>query len=72
MKMKICTNNKTMTSAQYAYDALGRRIRKISYDSVPSVATVYCYSDNWQVPAEKEAMDTHEQNRRYIVSVGGR
>ena len=35
--------------AQYAYDALGRRIRKITYDSVPSVATYYYYNDQWQI-----------------------
>jgi len=38
--------------AGYAYDALGRRICKTSYDSVPSVAKLYYYSDNWQVLAE--------------------
>jgi len=38
--------------AFYAYDAFGRRICKTSYDSVPSVATLYYYSDNWQVLAE--------------------
>src|SRR5690554_3457095 len=48
--MKIRTNNKINTAAQYAYDALGRRIRKV--DAVASETTVYYYSDNWQVLAE--------------------
>ena len=41
--------------AVYAYDAFGRRICKTSYDSVPSAATLYYYSDNWQVLAEYDA-----------------
>jgi len=36
------------TVATFEYDALGRRIRKISYDSVPSVATLYYYDPDWR------------------------
>ena len=36
--------------AQYAYDALGRRIKKV--DAVADSTTLYYYSDNWQVLAE--------------------
>jgi len=52
--MEICTNNKIKTLAQHAYDAMGQRISKISYDSVPSVATYYYYNDQWQVLAEHD------------------
>jgi RHS repeat-associated protein len=41
---------KTEYIARYAYDALGRRIRKV--DAVASETTLYYYSDNWQVLAE--------------------
>lgn len=34
--------------AEFAYDALGRRIRKI--DSVASETILYYYNCNWQVP----------------------
>ena len=35
------------TVAEYSYDALGRRIRKI--DSIASSTTVYYNNSNWQV-----------------------
>ncbi|MHC4648458.1 MAG: hypothetical protein ACYTBJ_23615, partial [Planctomycetota bacterium] len=38
------------TVAEFAYDALGRRIRKI--DSVASETTDYYYNDKWQVLCE--------------------
>ncbi len=59
-KMKICTNNIILTTAQYVCDALGRRVRKTSYDAVPSVATLYYYSDNWQVLAEHDGSDSFQ------------
>ena len=38
------------TVAEYAYDALGRRIKKT--DSVANQSTVYYYNDKWQVLCE--------------------
>ncbi|MCD6380650.1 RHS repeat protein [bacterium] len=40
------------TVAEYAYDALGRRIKTVSYDSAGSAATYFYYNDQWQVLAE--------------------
>ena len=42
------------TVATFEYDALGRRIRKTSYDSVPSVATLYYYDPDWRCLEEYE------------------
>jgi len=39
--------------AEFAYDALGRRARKI--DSVASETTLYYYNNNWQVLSETDA-----------------
>ena len=50
--MKICTNNKTMTAVQYAYDALGRRIGK--YDAASLETIYYYYNDQWQILAEHD------------------
>ncbi len=47
--------------ATYAYDALGRRIRKI--DSVASETTLYYYNPGWQVLAEYDASSL----QRYYV-----
>jgi len=38
------------TVAEYAYDALGRRIKKV--DSKAGETTVYYYNNNWQVMAD--------------------
>ncbi|MCD6175068.1 MAG: hypothetical protein J7K65_04780 [Planctomycetes bacterium] len=40
------------TVAAFAYDALGRRIKTVSYDSAGSAATYFYYNDQWQVLAE--------------------
>jgi len=37
-------------AAEFAYDALGRRIRKI--DSDANETTLYYYNNNWQVLCE--------------------
>jgi RHS repeat-associated protein len=48
--MEICTNNKTMTSAQCGYDALGRRIEARSFaDGQLDAVRRYWYNDQWQV-----------------------
>lgn len=39
--------------AEFAYDAMGRRIRKI--DGVAGTTTLYYYNYNWQVLAETDA-----------------
>ena len=41
--------------AEFAYDCLGRRIRKI--DSVAGTTTLYYYNDNWQVLCEYNGSD---------------
>ncbi|MBL7107504.1 MAG: hypothetical protein ISS77_07865 [Phycisphaerae bacterium] len=48
--------------AEYAYDALGRRIRKI--DSIGSETTLYYYNNNWQVVTEA---DSAGDTARYFV-----
>jgi|GEM_PF-1237932 len=45
--------------AQFAYDALGRRIRK--KDLVADEATLYYYNGNWQVLAETDANGTTQR-----------
>ena len=48
--MEIYTNNKTMTSALYTYDALGRRIEARSFaDGQLDAVRRYWYNDQWQV-----------------------
>jgi len=59
--IEVKKTNDTVTVATFDYDASGRRIRKTSYDSVPSVATVYYYNTNWQVLFEKNASDTTQR-----------
>ena len=44
---------------QFAYDALGRRIRK--KDLVADEATLYYYNGNWQVLAESDANGTTQR-----------
>ena len=51
-----------VTVAEYAYDALGRRIRKI--DSIGSETTLYYYNNNWQVVTEA---DSAGDTARYFV-----
>ena len=47
--------------AEFAYDTQGRRIRTISYASVPAAATLYYYSDNWQVLSEYDDSDLRQR-----------
>ncbi|MHC4527929.1 MAG: hypothetical protein ACYS29_08635, partial [Planctomycetota bacterium] len=42
--------------AEFAYDALGRRIRKI--DSIAGTTRLYFYNDKWQVLTETDASET--------------
>ena len=49
---------------EYAYDALGRRIRKIDRVANPDETTLYYYNNNWQILAETNAGGT--QQRDYI------
>ncbi|NLW83448.1 MAG: RHS repeat-associated core domain-containing protein [Phycisphaerae bacterium] len=51
-----------MTAAQYAYDALGRRIGK--YDAAAMETTFYYYNDQWQILA---AYDEYSSLQRYYV-----
>lgn len=60
IEIKDSSNNDV---AEFAYDALGRRIRKI--DSKASETTYYYYNDNWQVFAEFDADDSSLE-RSYI------
>ncbi len=53
-------NSSDALVAEFDYDTQGRRIHKISYDSVPSAATLYYYSDNWQVLAEYDGSDVQQ------------
>ena len=48
--------------AQYAYDALGRRIGK--YDAAAMETTFYYYNDQWQILA---AYDEYSSLQRYYV-----
>ena len=67
MKMKICTNNTTMTAVYYAYDALGRRISK--YDAAAWETTFYYYNDPWQILAEYTADTTCRQGFTYGTTI---
>jgi len=49
--------------AEFAYDALGRRIRKT--DHVADTNTVYYYNVNWQVLSEYDGAGTHKQSFAY-------
>jgi len=56
------TDSDDSTVAEYAYDALGRRIRKI--DSAASDTTVYYYNNHWQVVEEYDGGGTVK--RKYL------
>ena len=58
--VKIKKNN--ITKAEFDYDALGRRIRKI--DSVASQTTVYYNNSNWQVLCEYDGAGNYK--RMYV------
>jgi len=45
--------------AEFAYDALGLRVRK--KDMVADVNSLYYYNDNWQVLAESDANGTTQR-----------
>ena len=47
------------TKAEFAYDALGRRIKVV--DSVVATTTKYYYNTNWQVLCEKNAAGTTQR-----------
>jgi len=49
--------------AEFAYDALGRRIRKT--DHVADTNTLYYYSINWQVLSEYDGAGSHKQSFAY-------
>ena len=49
--------------AEFAYDALGRRIRKI--DSVASETTLYYYDQNWRVLAEYDGSNNIRRKFAY-------
>jgi YD repeat-containing protein len=51
------------TVAQYAYDALGRRIRKI--DSIASSTTVYYNNNSWQVLSEYDGSNNFQRSCVY-------
>jgi RHS repeat-associated protein len=50
--------------AEYAYDALGRRIRMIDKAAEPDIATLYYYNPDWQVLAE---YDGSNNLQRYYI-----
>jgi RHS repeat-associated protein len=54
--------NGTITVAQFAYDALGCRIRKT--DSIADTNTLYYYGSGWQVLAEYNGAGTFQ--RRFV------
>jgi len=49
--------------AEFAYDALGRRIRKT--DLVADTNTLYYYNVNWQVLSEYDGAGSHKQSFAY-------
>lgn len=59
--------------AGYAYDALGRRIKKV--DAIAAKTIYYTYNDNWQILAEDEVGQTSHRcyvYGNYIDEVIGR
>jgi len=58
-------NSSSNAVAEYAYDALGRRIRVI--DSVASTTTLYYYNADWQCLAEYDATGQQAVQLRYFV-----
>ena len=62
VKIKDSSSNDV---AEYAYDALGRRIRVI--DSVASTTTLYYYNADWQCLAEYDATGPQTVQLRYFV-----
>lgn len=52
----VAINKNLQTKAQFAYDALGRRIEKI--DSVDSTKSMrYYYNDRWQISKTSVHLD---------------
>ncbi|MBN2271874.1 MAG: hypothetical protein JXN61_14750, partial [Sedimentisphaerales bacterium] len=45
--------------AEFAYDALGRRIKKV--DSVAGTTNTYYYNDKWQVLLECDGIGTQQR-----------
>jgi len=62
VKIKDSSSNDV---AEYAYDALGRRIRII--DSAASATTLYYYNPDWQCLAEYDAAGPQAVQLRYFV-----
>jgi RHS repeat-associated protein len=54
--------NGSTTVAEFAYDALGRRIKK--YDNIAMETTLYYYGSGWQVLAEYDTSDNLQ--RRFV------
>jgi YD repeat-containing protein len=54
--------NGSITVAEFAYDALGRRIKK--YDNIAIETTLYYYGSGWQVLAEYDTSDNLQ--RRFV------
>jgi len=52
-----------VTVATFAYDALGRRIRKV--DAIANNTSLYYYSDNWQVLAEYDGSGVLQASYAY-------
>ncbi|MHC4619576.1 MAG: hypothetical protein ACYTEQ_17660, partial [Planctomycetota bacterium] len=52
-------NDSNTPKTQFAYDALGRRIRK--KDLAATRTTLYYYNTNWQVLAETDANGTTQR-----------
>jgi len=53
----VTRSSDPVTVAEYAYDALGRRICKIDKIADPDVTTYYYYNNNWQVLTETDDND---------------
>ena len=57
--VKITKDPNDTVVAEFAYDALGRRIHKI--DSIAGETTLYYYSSNWQVLCEYDGSNNAEK-----------
>ena len=60
-------NASNTTVAEYAYDALGRRIRKIVEPTTTNEATFYYYTDKWQVATEYPAYLTDDDIPNLVI-----
>ena len=60
-------NASNTTVAEYAYDALGRRIRKIVEPTTTNEVTFYYYTDKWQVATEYPAYLTDDDIPNLVI-----